>query len=442
MTIALLVAVLAQAAPAPLTIQQAVERALKNYAAIDVSREKISAATAGVQLARTAFLPRADLLAQANRASRNNIFGLLLPQSTLPAISGPPRPENDLTSVWGSAAGLLVSWDFFDFGLRRAGVEAAAAGERRAAAALKRTEFEIATLTADAFLTALAAEASIEIAKAGITRARSVEEATAALVKAELRAGADSVKAQLETARAEMQLAQAEQAAGLARTSLKQFCGEFSQLAPVTADPAVGASANVTSHPALAEQTAAIVESKSREQVLDKSYRPKLALQGSTYARGTGANADGSTLGGVNGLGPNIVNYGVGVTVTFPVLSLSGIRAQRAAEAAKGRAEAARYKQILQDLNAQLDRAQVELASARRISGIAPRQRDDARTLLKQTMARYQAGLGIITEVADAQREVTAAESEAAIANLAVWRAWLHVVTAQGDLTPFLAAAR
>ena len=44
---------------------------------------------AGIQLARTAYLPRVDALAQVNRATRNNVFGLLLPQGVIPAISGP-----------------------------------------------------------------------------------------------------------------------------------------------------------------------------------------------------------------------------------------------------------------------------------------------------------------------------------------------------------------
>ena len=114
-----------------------------------------------LQLARTAYLPRADVLAQLNRATRNNVFGLLLPQSTLPTISGPPNPENDMTNVWGSAVGFLVSWEPFDFGLRRANVEVAEAGRARAQAAVERTRFDVATAAADAYLTLLAARQTL-----------------------------------------------------------------------------------------------------------------------------------------------------------------------------------------------------------------------------------------------------------------------------------------
>jgi len=55
----------------PLTLAQAVEAALHNYPSVRVSQEQINAAAAGIRLARTAYLPRVDALAQINRATRN-----------------------------------------------------------------------------------------------------------------------------------------------------------------------------------------------------------------------------------------------------------------------------------------------------------------------------------------------------------------------------------
>ena len=69
---------------APLTLAQAVEAASKNYPSIRVSQEQMNAAAEGIRLARTAYLPRVDALAQVNRATRNNVFGLLLPQNVIP----------------------------------------------------------------------------------------------------------------------------------------------------------------------------------------------------------------------------------------------------------------------------------------------------------------------------------------------------------------------
>src|SRR5437763_12746867 len=113
--------------PAQMTLSQTVESALRNYPSIKVTQEQINAAAAGIDLARTAYLPRVDTLAQVNRATRNNVFGMLLPQSVIPSISGPVLGTNHLGTAWGSALGVLVTWEPFDFGLRKANVDVAAA---------------------------------------------------------------------------------------------------------------------------------------------------------------------------------------------------------------------------------------------------------------------------------------------------------------------------
>src|SRR5258708_36556681 len=59
------------------TLDQAINQALEHYPALRAALERVSAARAGVALARTSYLPRADSLWQSNRATRNNIFGLI-----------------------------------------------------------------------------------------------------------------------------------------------------------------------------------------------------------------------------------------------------------------------------------------------------------------------------------------------------------------------------
>ena len=58
-----------------------------------------------------------------------------------------------------------------------------------------------------------------------------------------------------------------------------------------------------------------------------------------------------------------------------------------------------------------------------------------------QARARYDAGLTGIAEVADAQRLLAEAETEQAIAILALWRAKLAQAAATGDIAEFLAEA-
>ena len=213
----------AEQAPAPLTINQAVQQAVEKYPAVRASLERVQSASAAVDLARTAYLPRADLLAQLNRATRNNVFGLVLPQSVLPSMSGPVLGTNDLTSVWGSAVGVLFSWEPFDFGLRRAHMESAESAGKRAEAGVNVTRLEVAAGAADACLTLLAAQQTVVAARAGVDRATVLAQVVEGLAKAGLRPGADAARTRAELARARTQVIQAEQSVAGARASLAQF---------------------------------------------------------------------------------------------------------------------------------------------------------------------------------------------------------------------------
>lgn len=429
----------------PLSLAEAVRQADDKYPAVRASLEQASAAAAQVNLARLTYLPRADLLAQVNRATRNNVLGLLLPQSILPSLSGPVLGTNSLTNVWGSAVGVLVSWEPFDFGLRRANVDAAGAARSRAQAAVTATRFQVEAAAADAHLTLLAAEQSHRAAEASLERARLLERTATALVDAQLRPGAEASRARAEVALAQTQVAQTGQAVGVARAALAQLLGTppesiEAQIGPLASLPSEFPSqAGVAQgHPLAREQNAAVEEAHARLRVLERSYYPRFNLQASSYARGTGAQHDGSTGGPVTGLGPNIQNWAVGLTVTFPILELPSLRERKKAETHRELAEQARYKQVLQDLDGARQKALAQLDGARQVARLAPAQREAAQAALDQSAARYKAGLASVVEVAEAQRLLAQAEADDALARLAVWRALLVLAAAEGDLDPFL----
>jgi outer membrane protein TolC len=436
------------ATPASFTLGQAVESSLKNYPSVRVSQEQMNAAAEGIRLARTAYLPNVDAVAQVNRATRNNVFGMLLPQSVIPSISGPVIGSNNLGSAWGSAAGVLVTWEPFDFGLRSAGVSVATAARAQSEAAVRRTQFDVLGATADAYLTLVAAQETVRAAQAGVDRAEIVVRTITAQVNAELRPGADQSRAEAEVAAARTQLIQAEQSVDVARATLSQFVGtEPSQVAIVAGNlvklppEETPAALNTAANPVAVEQNAAVEQARAQLRVLERSYFPKFYLQASAYARGTGAEINGARLGGLNGLAPNVQNYALGFSIAFPILDWPSLRAREAAQSAAIRSQTARSEQVIVDLRAQWNRALAALHGARRIAANTPIQVSAARSAAQQATARYNAGLANIDEVAEAQRLLTQAEIDDALARLNVWRGLLGIATAAGDIQPFVAEA-
>ncbi len=432
------------AAPSePIRLATAVALALEHYPAVRAAEGQAAAARAGVGLARTAYLPRTDLLLQENRATRNNVAGLLLPQAVVPSISGPVPPAVSYEGVWGSAAGLLVSWEPFDFGLRRANVTAAEDQVRQAGAAVEVTRLDVAVNAANAFLAASAAEQTVRAARANVERLQVLERSVAALVANELRPGADLSRADADLASARIRLIESERAAAVARATLAETIGLGGT--PVSIDaaalfdrvPAVDeAPARVESHPIAQAQQAAVAAARSREEALARSYFPHVTVQSALFTRG--AVAPGTTPSGSDGLWPDTPNWAAGVSVTFPVFDIFGTRARREVEAGAEAAERARYDQAVQGLRAREARARADLDAARQIVQNTPVELKAAQEAEGRARARYQAGLATLTEVADAQRLLAQAQIDDGVARLGVWQAMVAEMNARGDLAQLL----
>jgi outer membrane protein len=436
------------AAPIELTLSKALDQSLKSYPSVRVSQEQVNAAGAAIQLARTAYLPRIDALAQFNRATRNNVFGLLLPQNVIPSMSGPVIGTNNLGSVWGSAVGVLVTWEPLDFGLRRANVSTANAAREQSEATVKRTQFDVAVATADAFLTVIAAGQTVQAAQAGVDRTETLLSTVTAQVSAQLRPGADQSRAEAESAAARTQLVQAQEALDVSRATLAQFVGgDPAQLAvsaggllrlPPETTPG---TQNTAANPVAVEQSAVVEQARAQLRALERTYFPRFSLQGAAYSRGTGAELDGQRSGGLNGLAPNVQDYAIGFSVVFPILDLPALHAREAAQTATIREQVAKSEQIAVDLRAQWNRAVAAFNGARRIAGNTPIQVAAARMATDQATARYKAGLANIDELAEAQRLLTQAEIDDVLARLGIWRGLLGIAAAAGDIEPFVLEA-
>ena len=431
-----------------ISLNQVVESAQRDYPQIHISQEELNASIADIRLARTAYLPRADALLQANRATRNNVFSALLPQSIIPPISGPVIGSNNAGSVWGSAAGVLVSWQPFDFGLRHADVQAARAAKDRADSVLLNSQLEVGAAAGDAFLTHVAARETVRAASAAVENWNTLLKTIHALATAELRPGADESRIEAELAMAKTQLvyarqAEQETAATLAKFLLSptgglNFDSErfLTQLPLADEEPGFDSAA----HPLMKEQKATIAQSAAQLHALERTWVPQFILEGAASARGTGAETDGRRLSGWNGLAPNVPNYAAGFNVSFSIFDFPSIHAKESAQSATVRAEQARQQLIDRTLNETFQKAVAALSAAREVANNTPIELKSAHMAFDQAKARYQAGLTPIDDLAQAQRLLVQAEVDDSIARLSVWRALLHLDATRGDLQPFLQA--
>ncbi len=431
-----------------LTLLDAIELARKNYPILKEVHARAQGAEAAVALAGTAYMPRLDVLWQGNRATRNNVFGLLLPQSVVPPISGPVLGTTSYDSVWGSAAGVLLSWQAVDFGVRKANVQAARAQASVANAQTALTELDATAAPADAFVSVLAADQALRAARANVERLQTFAESVRTLVRNQLRPGADESRADAELAIAQNQVSQSLQTAAIARAALADAIGaagttftlDVGPLASLPSSTAVETS-NTDMHPAVRAAAAAVETVQARERALARSYAPRVDLQSAYSRRGTGAEVPGQGSP-ENGFELDVPNWAVGVTVSFSVFEGFAVNARKRIEAQNELAERARQEQAIQRVSTERARAHALMTAATDIARQTPVELKAAVDAESRARARYASGLATATEVAETQRLLAQAEVDDALARLGMWRALLAVTQAAGDLTPFLERIR
>lgn len=430
--------------PNVLTLAEAIEFGLAHYPALLAAVARASAAQAGVDLSRTAYLPRVEIGYQANRGTFNNVSGTWFSNPFTQPISGPDLGTRSWTSAWGSSTGIAAAWEPFDFGLRAANVTTAQSVERQSRAAVNLTQLKVAAGVADAFVFFVAAQETVKAMKADVERRQVFADTIGVLVKNRLRPGVDASRANAELAGARTQFIQAEQSRDIAQAKLAEVLGMAGERVEVNAVPLLSLprrpleTTELTAHPLARVQEVRVDVFRHRKEAWDRAWVPKVILQGGLFARGSGWDAQGNHAGGLSGLGPDTPNYAGGLTLSFSLFDLAAIRANRSSDAHQETAEQARYHEVLQELRGADARAQAIVEGARRIAENTPIQVDAAQQTETQARARYQAGLATVVEVAEAQRLLVQASIDDALARLGVWRSLLGSATALGDLQPFL----
>ncbi len=431
----------------PVDVSAAVRFALEHAPAIRTARARADAADAGIGLAETAYLPRLDLLWQEIRATRNNVSGSLLPgQAVVPGISGPVS-NRSWDGAWGSTGGAMLSWEPLDFGWRSSNVEAARLAARQAGETVEFSRLEAASSAIDAFLAHAAAGQALVAVRANLERWQVFAAAVRALVDQELRPGVDASRADAEVAQARIQLIQAERLAATSLATLAEAMGRTGtdfgvDLGPLLelppAEPQAGP--DLDAHPLLRRQSAAAQEHAARREALGTAYYPRVGLHLAYNARGSGFDAAGDPLDSDEGLLPDRSNVVAGVSLTYALMDRFSLREKERIEEHLERAERARADEIRLHLRMQERRILAHQDAARRVAENTPVQLKAAREAQERARARYDAGLGTLTEVSEAQRLLAQAEIDDALARLEVWRALGARARVRGSVEPFLDA--
>jgi outer membrane protein TolC len=431
----------------PLTLDEAVRFALEHHPVVEGAVARLAAAHAGVELAEASRLPSLDVVAQLNRATGNAVAGSLFATPGVPGTSGPVGSKLFDGGAWGTTAGLVSAFPLT--GLLRANrlTHARQSAERTAEAGEDATRLDVAFFAASAYLRAMAAAVTGRAAAAGAARAQTLLDMTEPLVTQQLRPGADLARARAELANAEIDVARAARERAVAEASLGDALGSEQPVAvgdtAIVLGPALRLTPGAAGHPAVREAEDAVQAANGERALAALGWWPRVDLVGALWERASGVPVNGVVAPAMqDGLNPNVSNWAVGLSFSWPLLGLSSTAADvRRAEAASA-AAAARLRVTADALTAARRAAEADTAGAMAIAQRTRLALDAARAALDQAMARYQAGLTSVTDVADTQRLLARAEAADAVALIDVKLSRLALARAAGDLQALLGEVR
>jgi outer membrane protein TolC len=428
------------------TIATAIQEAGTKYPAIRAAEAQQEAAKGAIGVAQAAYLPRADMLWQLNRATTNKANLNPLGQSVVP-IPTPPARETTGHSDWNTLTGVLFSWQPFDFGARHALVGVARHGYESARHAADLTRLDVESAAAGAFFDVVTARQLVKVQLANVQRMEAFSRSIHVLADNTLRPGADASQADAQLAQARTQLIQAqaqqkarlEALANLLQISADQIEIDDSRLLQ-DAPPQTDRASQIEAHPFVRQQAAVRDQAKEQLHLLNRSWVPNFSLYGSVSGLGAGLTSTPvpTFQGGAAGLAPQTYNWLAAVQVTFPAFQIFTLRPQqKAQESIVSASEAARAR-AMSDVSAQVREARALLEGARLVAQNTPVELQAARDSEQQQKARYQSGLATVIEVSAAESALAQAEGDDAVARLNVWRGMAGVAEAEGDLQPFV----
>ncbi len=426
----------------PVNLRSAVEIADQRHHLLNARRYEVKAATKNIDVIRYIKKPAIDASYQANLATANNVTGLFYPDGILP-ISGPPSYKNDFTPVAGSAASVLLNWQAITFGQQNAQIDVSVAEANSKRLGLEQERFKNKLEVISKYLDVLLAFETQRIQEQNIKRVEVNLKQSKVLSTTGIRPGVDTALFLSELSKAKVEWLNANRGLETEQWLLAQLM--VIDALPIPTDTSLlhtlptlpFVDTFLTTHPYIQFAQSQMDVSRSKEQLLKKSYLPKLTLFGIAFARGSGVHANGDVKM-LDGLGLSRFNYGAGVQLVFPIMKYGEVKKQLQVQNLL--TEAA--KETLLESNTQL-LAQQRIAATTFTSSLSivaetGRQLKSAQYAFNAMQTRYTTGLVNLSDLVQVQYSLLQAELDVKTAYWNAWKALLLQAGVKGDLNLFL----
>jgi outer membrane protein TolC len=417
--------------PEVLTLERAIEIAMKQQPSLRQSKAQFEAAQGRVDLARVARRPTIAVDASIGTGSSRGAGTIITNQDG--STTTIPGQAQFFTHAEQTGLGASASWRIYDFGLTSANIHAAEANADAAGAAVGTSTLDIRTDVEVAYLEAVARRRLVQVAEATVASEDAHLDQAKRFVAAQAKDPIEVAQAQSRDANARSALAQAQSNEAIALANLRSAIGWTDPArSPIVAanwpTPAENDPPGLT----------ALVDSarKQRPEIiqLDKQVEAADASLDAAHAERRpilSANAQTQWSPGTGDWDPE-PTWSAGLTLSWQLFDGGRASADARIANANVASSLAQRDALLVTLTSQLDSARSQIVANRANVQASTEAVTAARAQLQLANARYTQGLGSQIELADAQTAVTTAEGNLISAEFQLATAWaqLHRATA------------
>ncbi len=436
-----------------MTMKDAEDLALSNYASIKAKASQLSASKAFLKETKTEYLPDVSVSAQQDYGTINGQNGPLFGYHGLSAASsGPALPNQNWNAAFGALYLANVNWDFFTFGRAIEKVKVQKSVVSRDETDLAQEQFQHKIRVASTYLNLLAAQQLAKAAQDNLTRSNDLKTVVVARVKNGLNPGVDSSLANAEVSNARIALTNAEQTVQDQSNQLANYLGIAPQsflldsvfVTKAPADAEKQPSLNPEEHPLLKYYRNRIGVSDEQAKYYSTFSYPTFSLFGVYQGRGSGFSSnyatDQNAYTGSYGTGvdPTRYNYLFGVGMVWNITNPFRVHYQVKSQKFTSEQYRNEYDLVGEQLRDQQALAETRIANALKNFNEVPVEVKAATDAYKQKYTLYKNGLANIVDFTQALYTLNRAEIDRDIASNNVWQALLFKAAATGDFGIFI----
>jgi outer membrane protein TolC len=433
-----------------LPINKAISLTLENYPSIRAREAQVRSGMASVVESKDRRLPALNLMEQVDAGTSNNLGAAYFSGGIVPSISGvSARPENTSTVNSGNIATAYLQWQATNFGGYKAGVQEAYSRLKVDSMDLVRERFYLSGIVLQSYLDLIKNYELSLIQLENLRRADTIRLAIRNYVVSGMRPGVDSSLAEAEYSKAQLNYLDIYNAYRQSKVQLSLLTGlDTVAIGPELSNDSLLLGALTAAsykdsargpHPFLDYFHSIYENSQAREQLIRKSYLPKLYVLAAGWMKGSSIQPNGTIdkdLG--SGLGYSRYNYLFGLGITYDLFDLR--REKDRLNVQKYQTEAALHQFEEQERslkNADLQ-ASVNLRTAVDKFGQIPVQLSAASDAYRQRLTQYNAGLSNIIDLTNALYVLNRAQTDLINTKDGVWRAIVQKAYADNGIYQLL----